>query len=207
MACANNSLTKISSGVQNGDWVWTKKRALAAELIAEDELTDEQISLKLGVHRNSVSRWKRCQEFRDRISELTAAHAKDVFNRGIARREKRVAARQDRWQRGIQVIQERAADPEMQNVPGGKTGLLVRQVKSVGFGKDSQIIEEYAVDTGLMRELSNLEKETAQDLGQWSEKTDASGNNVNISVEYVDRKLVVTTEEQKRLPEPATTEE
>ena len=53
----------------------------------------------------------------------------------VARRHRRVQAMNDRWRKMKQVLRERAAAPEMSNVPGGKTGLLVRKVKSIGGGE------------------------------------------------------------------------
>jgi hypothetical protein len=93
-----------------------------------------------------------------------------------------------------QVIAERAADPMMEGVPGGTTGLLVRQVKFVKMlsvkrdrptsladepeHEDDLIIpekrvvqvEEYAVDTALLHEIRMHEDEVAKHLGQLVEK-------------------------------------
>jgi hypothetical protein len=52
---------------------------------------------------------------------------------------------------------------EYVNVPGGKTGLVVRKLKTNGY--------EYAVDTALMAEMRETLKHTATELGQWQENT------------------------------------
>lgn len=57
----------------------------------------------------------------------------------------------------------------MPDVPGGKTGLLVREIKSIGAGPNSREVEEYKVDTGLLKELREHERQAAIELGQWQE--------------------------------------
>ena len=59
----------------------------------------------------------------------------------------------------------------MADVPGGEaTGLLVRDYK----GKDATA-EVYKVDTALLAELRNHERQAAQELGQWDTKSEAAG--------------------------------
>jgi hypothetical protein len=64
-----------------------------------------------------------------------------------------------------QIMEERAADPAMQNIPGGKTGLVKRTLKSIGSGANATIIEEFEFDTALSKEhlavLEQCEKEMA----------------------------------------------
>jgi hypothetical protein len=63
----------------------------------------------------------------------------------------------------------------MKHVPGGHTGLLVRTVKSVRDGSDTTIVEEFAVDTGLLREMRELELQVSKELGQFIEKHEHGG--------------------------------
>ncbi len=93
----------------------------------------------------------------------------------IAEQWERVRALEDRWRRLRQVIAERAASAEMQGVPGGTTGLLTHTVKGIGSGDHFQAVDEYAVDTNLLRELREIEKQAAQELGQWTEKHEHTG--------------------------------
>jgi len=51
--------------------------------------------------------------------------------RGIAILENRVEALNTRWELLEEIRRERAADPSMQDVPGGKTGFLIRRSKLV----------------------------------------------------------------------------
>jgi hypothetical protein len=73
-----------------------------------------------------------------------------------------------------QVIEERGADPKMEKVPGGKTGLLVRELKTIGVGKDQQIIQQFSVDGTLLKSALELETAAAKELGQLNENASAS---------------------------------
>jgi hypothetical protein len=50
----------------------------------------------------------------------------------------------------------------MQTIPGGKTGLVVRQVKAVG---DTPFYE-YAYDTGIVKTVIALQEQAAEEVGQ-----------------------------------------
>ena len=169
-------------------FAWTKGKAQAAVRLAEDHLSDEQIAEEAGVNRRTLDRWKHHPEFAARVKEHVAEMAARAQRRGFARRERRI----DRYNRRLdeieQVRSERAADPEMTDVPGGSTGLVVRQLKTVRhvFEKDpndpdarasSATVEiwEHALDTGLIREERKLLQQLAQDIGQWAEKHEITG--------------------------------
>src|SRR5947209_19202253 len=94
---------------------WTGRSDRAAVLVAEDLKTDEQIAEEVGVSKRQLERWKLEPDFAARVrghrGELQAA----VVAEGISRRENRVAALNDRWQRLQRVIEARA--DELQDVP------------------------------------------------------------------------------------------
>lgn len=164
---------------QNGPkFVWTEARVRAAMLVAADDLSDEQISQEVGIGRTTLKRWKAAPEFQARVQEHVTAADIRALEHGIARRAKRVAYLDDIWRRGQALIATRAE--EYANVPGGETGLLVRQVKLSARG---HAVEEYVVDTGLLKELREHAKQAAQELGQWVDKnalTDAEGKTLPI---------------------------
>lgn len=153
---------------------WTGAREKAAALLAEDRLSDEEISTDCGVTRQTLARWKQAPEFQARIDTLVSEFRARVRRRGIAILERRVAALQDRWERLQQVIQERAEELDGE-CPGGSTGLLTRQLKVIGRGEDAREVEEFSVDTGLLKELREHEKQAAQELGQWTERKEHLG--------------------------------
>jgi hypothetical protein len=106
----------------------------------------------------------------------------------LINRNARVQALQDRWDRlrvGVaQLMAERGAD--MAEAPGGSTGLLVRQYQG------ALAMPVYTVDTGLLSLLSELraiEKQAAEELGQWREKRESVGNGAealtSLTVQFV----------------------
>lgn len=115
------------------------------------------------------------------IARAVEAERKLIRGEGITNRQNRVNAYNDRWERMKLVIDERAADESMARVPGGKSGLLVRQWKKIGFGEDTEMVEEFAVDVGLLKELRELEKQGAVEAGEWNEKS-ADSPTVNVTI-------------------------
>jgi hypothetical protein len=145
------------------------RRVKAAQLVAEDALTDEQIAAKVGITDRQLRRWKRQPAFTDLVTEIAERLAAEIRGKGLVELSNRVDALNARWGRMQAVIAERAADPTM-DAPGANTGLLTRTQKQIGSGASAVMVEEYQVDTGLLKELREHEKQAAQELGQWSEK-------------------------------------
>lgn len=150
-----------------GRFEWTAERERAAVLLAEDTLTDQQIATELNIGRTTLHRWKENVEFQARVADLVEQYRQAVAKLSISDKAHRVKALDGRWQKMNQVIEARAADPSMKDVPGGNTGLLVRTYKSAG----GALMEEYSVDTGLLREMRGHEEQAAKELGQWTDKT------------------------------------
>ncbi len=73
------------------------------------------------------------------------------------------------------VIKERAAHVDMQSAPGGKTGLLCLELKSIGAGEKARIVAEFNVDTGLCKTMLEHEEQAAHEMGQWKDKHEHSG--------------------------------
>lgn len=157
---------------------WSRVRERAAELVAADELSDEDIARQCGIARRTLATWKRHSGFEQRVAEHHAAWRAAIRAEGIANRQNRINALNDRWERMQRIIEERAADTvsgmivdeigEEHVIPGWSTGLLVRQEKPHGT--------EFAVDTGLLRELRAHEEQAAKELGQWVEKQEETLN-------------------------------
>lgn len=169
---------------------WSKKTEEAALLVAKDEQTDQAIADACKVHKVTLERWKQHPEFSARVQEHRDTWRTEIKARGIADRQNRIDALNNRHERMQRVIEARAE--ELADVPGGGTGLLVRQAKLVkvytsnGDDKDEDgetlysakrdvVVYEYTVDTALLKEMRETEKQAAQDLGQWTEKQEHSG--------------------------------
>ncbi len=146
---------------------WTKKARQAARMVASEEKTMREMCalLKIGLH--TLDNWKKTPIFAQHVDALRERYGELAARYAIARKARRLEALNDRWERGKQVIAERAASEEMVDVPGGKSGLLVHEVKQIGAGASAKEVDEYHVDTALMKEMRELEKQAAHETGQW----------------------------------------
>ena len=162
----------MKAGQKSTIWKWNQTKESAAQMLAQDEFTIDEIVIKLGIDRKTIYNWKKRPEFQARVEEHVQEFGDAKMRYAIANRNRRLRNLNDRLERLHQVIRDRAADPSMQDVPGGKTGLMVRTVKSVGSGPAAQVVEEYEVDTGVLKEAREHEKQAAIECGQWTEKKD-----------------------------------
>ena len=167
-------------------WEWNTTREAAALLMAEDEWTDAEIGAQLDVNVNTLVRWRKVPEFQARVQEIVRELMEAPRRHAIARRNRRLAELQKRHARLMAVIEARAAHADYQDLPGGDTGLLVRRQKLLGRGADAVLVVEYEVDTGTLKELRELEKQAAIEVGDWSEKREVSGSmRVQQAVEHL----------------------
>src|ERR1035441_6500199 len=95
------------------------------------------------------------------VAEIRLALAEGVIQREITDRNARVGLLQDLVDRIRKVIAERGAD--MADVPGGSTGLLVRDYK--GKNADAPV---YKFDAALVEQMNATCKQVAIEVGQWS---------------------------------------
>ena len=149
---------------------WNGKTEEAAQLVSDGNLTYSEIAERLEVGRTTIYRWMNHPGFAARIEELNEQFRKSTAHLAIARKEKRINAANRRWLAMQKVIDQRSEAANMQDVPGGSTGLIVHNVKGVGKGEDFQLVDLYEVDTALLNEMRQTEKQAAQELGQWTEQ-------------------------------------
>lgn len=153
----------------------------ACVLLAEDRLTDKAIAAEVSVNVSTITAWKRRPEIAARIKWYREEMATHVYSVGIAQRENRISALADRWKRMHALMHARArhyaTDPEAQEI-GGDTGLIVREVKVDPKGGK---VVTYKFDAALLKEMRETEKQTAVELGQWTEKH--ANLNVNVAAE------------------------
>lgn len=151
--------------------------------MAEDKLSNEQIAETVGITRQALDKWKKRPEFRARVAEHVEAWRQAILARGIAAKQNRIDALNERWRLLRQIVAARSKDLDGE-VAGGETGLLVREPMLVKVyeasdldddsaellpTKESRIVYKYALDTGLLKELREHEKQAAQELGEWTE--------------------------------------
>lgn len=131
---------------------------------------------------NYGSRLAKTRNVSNRIAELRSLRAVSSGSTGLRNQQARVAALEDRWERMRLIITERANDPENQDVPGGKTGLLIKQVKQVGSGDRATMITSYVLDKDILGELRSHEQQAAEELGQWTRRTETYRENVSLNL-------------------------
>lgn len=192
---------------------WNEQRENAAQLVAKGELSEPEIAKSVGVARRTLQRWKIDAAFRMRVEAILDACAERSTAVTIASKTKRLEVLDECLRGLLQVKAERAVAPEVQSAPGGKTGFVVRTVKSIRVPKASpdgagvspdgaqasqtgqevspgapsgdtnrpeyvaettvQVIEEFAVDGNLSREIRGCLEQAAREMGEWQEKPEA----------------------------------
>jgi hypothetical protein len=158
----------------------SSKQMRYVALAAQGTMTDTAIGQAVGVGRATVTRWKLDPVIVAAVEVERERVLAAIRRKGIRDRENRLAAYDDRWNLLQRVIKERGDEPDMRDVPGGATGMLVRHYKLSG-GKEAQEREEYEVDTGLLSAMLALEKQAAQEAGQWVERTKVLGQHLDLS--------------------------
>jgi hypothetical protein len=154
---------------------WTGRSLKAAGLVADDFENDRKIADLCAIVPDTLERWKKHPEFKARVDELVRKMGARLEKLAIAKKHRRVSALNNRWEKMLEVIEERAKDPAALRVAGGKTGLLVLTEKVIGTGVRQVRVQEVAVDTGLLSQLLAHEKQAARELGQWTGKTEVTG--------------------------------
>lgn len=162
---------------------WDRRRTLAAQYVAENELNDEEIATSLKRSRQWLHNLKHDDRFTARVKFLSEQLLAEVAGRGIVERRNRVDAlnrRADelRERKALleKVIEERADDAEqlmqmrreqweqmteqerrhthwLMSIPGAATGLLARGVK----GAANTLIETWELDSALLAEIRAID--------------------------------------------------
>jgi transposase-like protein len=150
------------------------KQKAAAVRCAEDLMTDESIAAEAGVSRQTLHNWRQREDFQDAIKAADAAMLAAALRLPIARKHHRMKVLNDLHTKALTVIDERAAELAY-SAPGMDSGLVVHQTKQIGSGQYAQTIDEFAVDTGLMREIRAIQEQAAKETGDWSENLNVTG--------------------------------
>lgn len=175
-------------------FVWNTKRERAAQLVAEDLMADTKIAAEVGVELRTLTLWKSVPAFKQRVAELVGVLREQIMQQGVANLATRIRSADERWRKLQAVIDARAQasqldSEEVGRPAGAETGLIV--LTSVSKQGD----KIYAVDTGLLAEMRNLEMHVAKQLGQWTEKSDVTSAGGPIGSDLDDDRLLARIEE------------
>jgi hypothetical protein len=167
----------------------SNKQEDAAQLIVAGELSLVAIADAVGVTDRGLRKWRTEPAFIARVDEIRDEYRAIVRARGVAVREHRIEAYDRRSRLLDRVLASRAADKNLKKLPGGDTGLVViTRWESIKGAPDEEptLIPVHAVDTAMLKEWRELEKQAAQDMGQWTSKqevTGAGGGALSVSLE------------------------
>jgi hypothetical protein len=152
-----------------------------------------------GAHA-SANRLRRQATICDRLAELqvqveqaSVESVREVIRLEVTERNSRIRALQDLADRWRRLIEERAADPRMKEVPGGTTGLLMRTKKMLGSGPTAYEVDEYKADAAASAEFRDTLMQAAKEMGQWQERSQVTpiwdGRLESLTAEQRDRIL------------------
>jgi hypothetical protein len=142
-------------------------QAGAARLVAEDELSDNEIARFCGITRRTLMRWKKQPAIQQEIDEHLRLIKLQSEVRMLSERRDRIADMDMRWQDLQGIVRQRAKSPEMRDVPGGRTGLMRRRKGSFSRRHGRTGLNpacDYEVDIALLREERRLLKAVAKAL-------------------------------------------
>jgi Helix-turn-helix of insertion element transposase len=143
----------------------------AAQLIAEGRFEFGEIADKVGVDRKTLLRWRKDPKFNSRVDGIRNDFAEATKHLAIRRKDYRIGVLNAKHSKLLTLIEERAADPTMAEIPGGSTGLIVRTMKVSG----ETVVPEYVFDRAVLQELRALEEQASKELGQIVDKRELTG--------------------------------
>jgi hypothetical protein len=150
--------------------------------LAEDDLTDEAIAEVVGVTKRTITNWKQDPEFAALVGEYHGQIIAQALKLPIAKKHYRVATLNMIHDRTLQAIEHRASAYQMDDSPlshavrvfgddappEASTGLFMAKRSISATGKP---VTDWVFDSALVKEIRELEKQAAQELGQWSEQS------------------------------------
>jgi hypothetical protein len=181
-ARARGGSSTTGSAVPAVTQIYTKKQHLAASLLADDELSDEQIANEVGITRKTLHNWKQNPEFAALIGDYTGQLQASVLRYAVAKKRKRVEALDLVFHSILEAIAHRTNAMQPDDSPMGhaartfgdrvppeaSTGLFAPKTSVTPSG---HIVTDYVFDAPMIRELRETMKQGAQEVGDWTEQS------------------------------------
>ena len=170
----------------------TSKHLEAARLYA-DGLSQAEVAKTLGITVGKAKDWYEQPLLKAEIDAFIESDRAAIRGKGITVKQNRLDAYNERWKLLNAIIKARSEWDVVAGVPGGNTGLIVRDFKGTAN------IEIFKIDVGLLKELRELEKQAAIEVGDWTEKkelTGADGGAIPVSIETAIAKAYGDAEQQ-----------
>ncbi len=147
----------------------------AVALLVEGELTTQAIADTLRVSRVTLWNWRQLSAFRSEYQRQLAAAEQQAADFAVSRRVNRVAALDALHAKLLQAVADRAALYADEPYLPARTGLFVKDVKSIGSGAWAYAETVWTLDKATIDAILSLQKQAATELGQWQEKVDVRG--------------------------------
>lgn len=168
---------------------WNEAKARAAVLVAEDDISNDEIAATVGIHRDTLYEWKKNEAFAARVKEHLDEIEQAMMRHAISKRHKRIGRLQRILDKIDEVIDERADKVPASEfaAAGSESGLLV--AKPV-FSHAGDLAYEWKFDAALVREYRALMEQSAKELGQLTDRLEVSGDGlrreyVGVNIEVV----------------------
>jgi hypothetical protein len=185
----------------------TEQQREAARWLGAGKLNDAEVARAAGISVRTLVRWKKLPEVRKAAEAAGRAWREKAKKFGIGDPDRRLYQLNDRWRRLQHIIEQRSRAEIFKDAPGGKSGLLTvtfKQQTHTDYSGEkpvriSELVPEYAVDTGMLAEMRALERAAAVELGQHK---DAPAGDTNITVvapQAVVLAKLLTTEQLEEL--------
>ena len=146
-------------------------------LIAEDKLTNARICEEIGISVGTMYQWKEKPEFKTEIAKQNAILDDEIAKLPGVRRRDRVRILAEMVGDYLTIRDERAEHyvRDHPEVPGGKTGRIIKTLKQVGVGKSAELIEEHGLDKSLDDSLRATIAMIAKERGEDVQKREITG--------------------------------
>lgn len=169
-------------------FAWSPQRENAALWWAQAQMSIDEIAAKVGVDRRTLFTWRQHPDFQARCNAERDAITAEIRRVGIADKNNRLANLNHLYKLHAKLVNDRADDKQLADAPGGTTGLVVIDVKRVSLDSDdpkgakTTEVAEYPYDPAVSREMRELMKQMAIELGEWQATDDPSGLELRAAV-------------------------
>jgi hypothetical protein len=165
-----------------------EKRQKAIELVAAGKLSSEAIAKEVGCCRRTITAWKAEPEFQKAVKDHKNAWRIKVRTEGVGDRDTRLRQLNSLNKRLWAAVLKRGADPDQEDVPGYKTGVVTvtYKMQSLGEGLGSKAVKEYKIDNETPAEIrANLEQAALERGHREPRKKDAGSSTLTVA-EYTE---------------------
>lgn len=169
-----------------GKFKWTADKLMAAALLAEGRLTIPQVAERMKVTSRAVDKWKAHPEFAAKIRAIMAEAEQAVTQYAVAQKAQRVARLNQDWLSLQDVQDARKAAMADQDADPLRLGQFRAAALAAGMTSGNVVVEwvtsptggfrpQFKVDTSLLREVRDIEKQVAAELANWEQTLNVKG--------------------------------